>query len=230
MKKRLLVACEFSGAVRDAFAELGHEAWSCDLLPTEKPGNHIQGDVIEHLDDGWDMMIAHPPCTYLCSSGMHWTIRGKRDTKLTEDSLEFVGRLLGAAIPHIAVENPVGVISTRIRPCDQKIQPWMFGDDASKRTCLWLKGLPSLLPNHIIPPKGWWTVSRSTATPHATHRRMDGVEFASVEEPVPHPVWANQTPSGQNKLGPSADRWKERSKTYTGIAKAMAHQWGHLLS
>lgn len=195
---RVLVACEYSGRVRDAFLALGHDAWSCDLLPTDSPGPHIQGDVLEVIGGGWDLMIAHPPCTYLAVSGMHWTRRGLRDPKLTEDALTFVQALMEAPIERIALENPVSVISSRMRKPDQIIQPWMFGDDASKKTCLWLKGLPKLVPTDIVEP-----------------RIVDGRKR-----------WGNQTGSGQNKLGPSPDRWKIRSATYPGIAQAMAEQWG----
>jgi len=193
----ILVACESSGAVRDALTALGHTAMSCDLLPAETPGWHYEGDVREVLDDYWDLMIAHPPCTYLSASGMHWTTRGLRDPKLTEDALDFVRLLLDAPIPKIAVENPVGAISTRIRPADQYVHPYQFGDDASKKTGFWLKGLPILVPTDRIPP-----------------RLVNGKER-----------WGNQTDSGQNKLGPSDGRWKERSKTYPGLAAAMALQW-----
>ena len=193
----ILVACESSGTVRDALTALGHTAMSCDLLPSETPGWHYQGDVREVLDDYWDLMIAHPPCTYLSASGMHWTTRGLRDPKLTEDALDFVRLLLDAPIPKIAVENPVGAISKRIRPADQYVHPYQFGDDASKKTGFWLKGLPILVPTDRIPP-----------------RLINGKER-----------WGNQTDSGQNKLGPSEGRWKERSKTYPGLAAAMALQW-----
>jgi len=191
---RVLIACEYSGRVRDAFAKLGHDAWSCDLLPSESPGNHHQYDVRQLDAVDWDMMIAFPPCTYLCSSGMHWTTRGLRDARLTEEALEFVSMLLDAPVKHIALENPVGAISTRIRKPDQIIHPWQFGHPESKTTCLWLKNLPPLVPTKIC------------------------------EKPVSG-KWDNQTPSGQNKLGPSPHRWKERSKTYQGIADAMAQQW-----
>ena len=191
---RILVACEYSGIVRDAFIRGGHTAMSCDLLPTDAPGPHYQGDVLDIITDGWDMMIAHPPCTYLSVSGMHWTTRGLRDPKLTEGALTFVRRLLDAPIDRIALENPVSIISTRIRKPDQIIQPWWFGHDASKKTCLWLKNLPLLQPTDKLPGD------------NKTRR-------------------ANQTPSGQNKLGPSADRWKLRSATYQGIANAMVTQW-----
>ena len=193
----ILVACESSGTVRDALTALGHTAMSCDLLPSETPGWHYQGDVREVLDDYWDLMIAHPPCTYLSASGMHWTTRGLRDPKLTEDALDFVRLLLDAPIPKIAVENPVGAISKRIRPPDQYVHPYQFGDDASKKTGFWLKGLPILVPTDRIPP-----------------RLINGKER-----------WGNQTDSGQNRLGPSEGRWKERSKTYPGLAAAMALQW-----
>lgn len=196
---KILVACESSGTVRDAFIAKGHQAVSCDILPSETGGPHIQGDVLDVIvvDRKWDMMIAHPPCTYLCSSGMHWTTRGLRDPKLTEDALMFARKLLEADIEKIAVENPVGAISTRIRKPDQYIHPYQFGDDASKKTGLWLKGLPCLVPTNYIEP------------------RMVGGK----------PRWSNQTDSGQNRLGPSQDRWRQRSKTYQGIALAMANQW-----
>ena len=195
---RVLVACEYSGTVRDAFIRAGHEAMSCDLLPTEVPGPHYQGDVTDVINDGWDLMIAHPPCTYLSVSGMHWTTRGLRDPKLTEDALDFARLLMDAPIERVAVENPVSIISSRIRKPDQVVQPWMFGHDASKKTCLWLKNLSPLVPTGLIEP-----------------RLIDGRKR-----------WGNQTDSGQNRLSPSKDRWKIRSKTYDGIAQAMAEQWG----
>ena len=141
---RVLVACEFSGVVRDAFRARGHEAWSCDLLPAD--GNHLQGDVSQHLD-GWDLMIAHPPCTHLAVSGARWF---KNKEKEQEEALDFVRLLLDAPIPKIALENPVSVISTRIHRPDQIIQPWMFGHGETKTTCLWLKGLPKLVPVNIV--------------------------------------------------------------------------------
>ena len=195
---RVLVACEFSGVVRDAFARFGWDSLSCDLLPSESDGPHYVGDVRDRLSDGWDLLVAFPPCTYLCASGMHWTTRGLRDASHTEAALDFVRLLLDAPIASIAVENPVGVISSRIRRPDQIVQPWMFGHPESKATCLWLRGLPKLSPTDVVPRP-------------ATGR------------------WANQTASGQNRLGPSADRWKRRSTTYLGIAEAMASQWTHYL-
>lgn len=197
---RVLVACEYSGAVRDAFRKIGHDAMSCDLLPTEVPGPHYQGSVLDILEDDWDLMIAFPPCTYLCSSGLHWNKRRPGRAAKTEQALDFVRQLIDAPIPRIALENPVGCISTRIRKYDQIIHPHQFGHDASKRTCLWLKGLPLLTGTKDIEP-----------------RMVNG-----------RPRWANQTDSGQNRLGPSDDRWKLRAKTYQGIANAMANQWGNL--
>ena len=194
---RVLIACEYSGVVRDAFIARGHDAMSCDLLPTEVPGPHYQGDVRDVIGDGWDLMIAHPPCTYLSVSGMHWTTRGLRDPQLTEDALDFVRLLLDAPIPRIALENPVSVISSRIRTPDQIVQPYQFGHDASKKTCLWLHNLPRLRPTAFVEP-----------------RVVKGKQR-----------WGNQTDSGQNRLPPSEHRWKDRSATYAGIAAAMAEQW-----
>lgn len=148
---KVLIACEYSGVVRDAFLKRGHDAMSCDLLPTDVPGPHYQGDVFDIINDGWDLMVAHPPCTYLSVSGMHWTTRGLRDPQLTEDALAFVRRLMAAPVERIAIENPVSVISSRIRKPDQIIQPWWFGHDASKKTCLWLKNLPPLTPTDMLP-------------------------------------------------------------------------------
>ena len=144
---RILIACEFSGIVREAFRLKGHEAWSCDLLPSEIEGQHIQGDVLAHLDGGWDMMIAHPPCTHLAVSGARW-FKEKRTEQL--EALEFVQKLLEAPIPRIALENPISIISSKIRKPDQIIQPWQFGHPESKKTCLWLKGLPKLQPTKIL--------------------------------------------------------------------------------
>ena len=147
---RVLVACEYSGKVRDAFIQLGHDAMSCDLLDTDRDGPHYKGDVLDIINDGWDIMIAHPPCTYLASSGLHWNKRIPGRSELTEKALEFISILLNCNIPKIALENPIGCISSRIRKPDQIIQPWMFGEDASKATCLWLKGLPHLVPTDVI--------------------------------------------------------------------------------
>lgn len=187
---RVLVACEFSGIVRDAFTQQGHEAWSCDLLPSEKPGNHYQGDVLGllKLKGCWDLVIAHPPCTHLAVSGYRW-FKYKTDGE-QESALAFVKMLLNADVDRIALENPVSVISSKIRKPDQIIQPWMFGHGERKTTCLWLKSLPKLLPTEVV----------------------DGRSARVHREP------------------PSPERWKNRSRTYPGIAWAMATQWGVLLS
>ena len=194
---KVLIACEYSGIVRNAFLKSGHDAWSCDLLPAEDAGPHIQGNVLKILSQDWDLMVAHPPCTYLCSSGLHWNKRVQGRDKLTEDALEFIRHLLDAPIEKIALENPVGCISTRIMKPSQRIQPYYFGHNASKGTCLWLKNLPLLKGTKYVEP-----------------RIVKGKKR-----------WANQTDSGQNKLGPTPDRWKLRSATYPGIAAAMAQQW-----
>ncbi len=155
---KVLVACEYSGRVRDAFIARGHDAWSCDLLPGDVPGPHYQGDVRDLLTEHWDLLLAFPPCTYLASSGMHWTTRGLRDPQLTEDALNFVKLLLNAPVEKIALENPVGCISSRVRKPDQYIQPWYFGYPHSKKTCLWLKNLPKLVHTNVLslPESGRW--------------------------------------------------------------------------
>jgi len=190
---RVLVACELSGVVRDAFIERGHDAVSCDILPTEQPGPHIQGDVLEILDEGWDLMIAHPPCTHLAVSGARWF---KDKVEEQKEALDFVRVLLDAPIPMIALENPVSVISTQIRKPDQIVQPYWFGDEATKTTCLWLKNLPPLEPTDMV-GKGERHITKSGRS---------------------LPKWYN--------LPPSPDRAKIRSATFAGFAKAMAGQWG----
>ncbi|MCE2576893.1 hypothetical protein [Komagataeibacter sp. FNDCR2] len=204
---RVLVACEYSGRVRDAFLAKGHDALSCDLLPTDRPGPHHQGDVRDILGRGWDLLIAHPPCTYLSVSGLHWNKRNPERAKLTEEALRFVQFLMDAPVAKIAIENPVSCISSRIRKPDQVIQPYWFGADASKKTCLWLKGLPNL----AVPDKSLWFPARTVCDPR------NGKEVSR---------WANQTDSGQNRLGPSEDRWKVRSETFEVIARAFAENWG----
>lgn len=215
---RVLVACEYSGAVRDAFRAQGHDAMSCDMLPTERPGPHHQGDVRDILRDGWDMLIAHPPCTHLAVSGARW-FDGKRQEQ--EEALRFVRELMDAPIPRIAIENPVSIISSRIRKPDQVIQPWMFGHDASKATCLWLKGLPMLRPTQFVPGKLF-----CCGLPVPDGAGVYGCPNCCGDKRAQE-RWSNQTPSGQNKLSPGPDRWKERSRTYEGIAQAMAEQWGN---
>ena len=179
---RVLVACEYSGKVRDAFLAAGHDAMSCDLLPTEVPGPHYQGDVRDVMGNGWDLMIAHPPCTHLAVSGARWFKDKRREQA---EALDFVRMLLAAPIEKIALENPISVISSKIRKPDQIIQPFMFGHGETKATCLWLKGLPKLEPTNIV----------------------EGREQKCWKEP------------------PGPDRWKNRSRTYPGIAEAMAAQW-----
>lgn len=204
---RILIACERYGNVRDAFRKKGHDAVSCDVLPSVAGGPHIEGDALSVLHQKWDMMIAHPPCTYLSGSGLHWNARRPGRAQKTEAALALVREFMDAPIPRIAIENPVGCISTRIRPLDQSIQPYEFGADASKRTCLWLKGLPPLIkrPEDRVP-------GRMVEWPAGSGRMVER--------------WANQTDSGQNRLPPSANRWALRSITYPGIAAAMAEQWG----
>ena len=182
---KILIACEYSGTVRDAFLSLGHDAMSCDLLPTDNPGPHYQGDVFDIINDGWDMMIAHPPCTHLAVSGARYFAEKRADGR-QQAAIDFFMRLASANIPKIAVENPVCIMSSIWRKPDQIIQPWQFGHGETKATCLWLKGLPLLAPTNIV------------------EGRDDRI----------------------HRLPPSPDRWKLRSKTYDGIAKAMAEQWG----
>lgn len=184
---RVLVACEYSGTVRDAFIKAGHDAMSCDLLPTDVPGPHYQGDVLDVIENYWDIMIAHPPCTHLAVSGARYFKEKQADGR-QQKALDFVSMLLSAPIKRIALENPISIISSKVRKPDQIIQPWMFGHGETKATCLWLKNLPPITPTNIV----------------------EGREQR---------VW---------KLPPSEDRWKIRSKTFQGIADAMAAQWGTL--
>lgn len=237
---KVLVGCEFSGTVREAFNRLGHDAWSCDLIDTEIPGQHIKGDVLELLGNGWDLAIFHPPCTHLAVSGARY-FAAKRADGRQQAALDFVRFLLDAPIPRIALENPVSIISTAIRKPDQVIQPWQFGHPESKATCLWLKGLPELKPTKILQPE-WAKNPDGTDYKDAkgkryspTHyfagrmQRDDGqLSLLPDARREQRARWANQTASGQNKLGPSPDRWKLRSKTYQGIADAMAAQWGEI--
>jgi site-specific DNA-cytosine methylase len=194
---KILVACEMSGRVRDAFIKRGHEAMSCDLLDTLVEGPHYKGDVFDIINDGWDLMIAHPPCTDIAISGSKYFKEKIADGR-QQRALDFVQLLIDAPISKICIENPVSVISTKIRKPDQIIQPYEYGHDASKRTCLWLKGLPLLKGTVYVEPRIVGGYSR----------------------------WGNQTDSGQNRLGPSEDRAAIRSLTYEGIAEAMAEQWG----
>lgn len=195
---KVLVACEFSGTVRDAFIAKGHDAMSCDLLPTESPGPHYQGDVMDVINNGWDLMVAHPPCTYLTVSANKWykdqpqrnsgALVGADRRYAREMAIKFVLVLYNSNVKKIAIENPIGCLSTRWRKPDQVLQPWMFGHGETKATCLWLKGLPNLTQTKIVDGR----VQRLHLLPK------------------------------------TKDRWKLRSKTYQGIADAMANQWGVL--
>lgn len=192
---RVLIACELSGIAREAFAARGHDAWSCDLLPTERPGQHIRGDVLEILDDEWDLMIAHPPCNDICVSGNAHAAAKIADGR-RQRAIDFFMRFTRLKCKRVVIESSVGIMSTLYRKPDQYIQPHQYGHPESKNTCLWIKGdLSLLVPTNVLdlPECGYWE---------------------------------NQTPSGQNKLGPSANRSKLRAKTYQGIADAMAEQWG----
>jgi len=195
---KVLVACEYSGTVRDAFARLGHDAMSCDLLPTDAPGPHYQGDVRDILNDGWDLMIAHPPCTYMTNSGVAWLHKDPTRWEKLDQAAAFFSTLLNASILRIAIENPImhkyakerigGIKQTQV------IQPWMFGHTEQKATCLWLRGLPALTPTNNVK-------EQMLQLPARERQRL-------------------------HYLPPSADRWKIRSQTYQGIAGAMAQQWG----
>ncbi len=198
---RVLVACEFSGRVRDAFIDQGHYAESCDLLPAEGkyPHQHHQGDIDNMLYRGWDMLIAFPPCQHLAVSGSRYFKQKQADGR-QQQGIDFFMKFVGLPIPMIAIENPIGIMSTKYRKPDQIIQPYEFGHNASKKTCFWLQQLPPLKPTKCIEGK-----------------LVGGKR-----------IWGNQTPSGQNKLGPSKDRSKIRSITYQGVADAMASQWGVL--
>lgn len=198
---RVLVSCECSGVVRDAFRRRGFDAVSCDIKPSESPGPHYQGDVFDIIGDGWDAMIAHPPCTYLCVSGLHWNKRRPWRTLLTEEAVVFAKRIWESQVKRVCMENPVGLLSSRIGRPSQYVQPYEFGDDASKKTGLWLRGLPNLIGTSYVQP-----------------RIVNGKKR-----------WANQTDSGQNNLPPSPGRAASRSKTYAGIAEAMADQWSKCL-
>lgn len=187
---RVLIGCEYSAIVRDAFRALGHDAWSCDILPTEgDPRWHVQGDLLTVIGEGWDLMVCHPPCTDLAVSGARHFAAKIADGR-QQRALDFVAALLDAPIPRIALENPISVISSKIRKPDQIIQPWQFGHGETKATCLWLKNLPTLTPTDVV----------------------DGRE------------------QRVHRMPPGPNRWKERSRTFQGIASAMAAQWGALLT
>lgn len=184
---KVLIACEFSGTVREAFKKLGHNAWSCDLLPTDIPGQHYQGDVMDLIDDDWDLMIAHPPCTHLAVSGARHFEEKRKDGR-QQEGIDFFMEMINAPIDRICVENPISIMSSVYQKPTQIIHPWQFGHGETKATCLWLKGLPKLIPTNIV------------------DGRDDRI----------------------HKMPPGPNRWKERSKTYQGVANAMASQWGAL--
>ena len=206
---KVLVACEFSGVVRDAFRARGHAAWSCDLLPTEKPGPHLQQDVLDILDCGWDLVIAHPPCTHLASSGARW-FKQKREDGRMQQAFEFFMSFVGISAPFVAIENPVGVVSKLYRKPDQIIQPYWFGDSVQKATCLWLKGLPILTPTKVV--------DRGLIYVDPRGNKHGGV----------HTLRAKRSYSPLMSLSRSEERWKIRSRTFQGVAEAMAVQWGNL--
>ena len=198
---RVLVACEFSGRVRDAFAKSGHDAWSCDLEPSEAPGNHIQDDVLKHLNDGWDLAIMHPPCTHIAVSGARHFAQKRADGR-QKQGIDFFMALANAPIEQIAIENPVGIMSKLWRKPDQIIQPWMFGEEAQKLTCLWLKNLPKLTPTKVVD-------------------RGEMIKFSSGKS---MPKWY----ADAWRL-PSVERARVRNRTFQGIADAMAEQWGKVV-
>jgi len=195
---RVLVACEFSGTVRDAFIRAGHTALSCDLMPTDKPGPHYQGDVMDIIGGGWDLMIAHPPCTHLAVSGARHFEKKRADGR-QQEGIDFFMALARAAIPRYAIENPIGIMSNIWRKPDQIIQPWQYGHSVTKSTCLWLKGLPALTPTDIVDKGVTWTAKSG--------KRMSQWYYDS------------------SCLNPK-EREKMRNKTFQGIADAMADQWG----
>ena len=184
---KVLIACEFSGTVRDAFIKAGHDAMSCDLEPTDVPGPHYQGSVLDILDDSWDLMIAHPPCTHLAVSGARHFAKKIADGR-QQQGIDFFMTLANSNIPRYAIENPIGIMSSKWRKPDQIVNPWEYGHSTTKATCLWLKNLPLLVPTNVV----------------------------SGRENRIH------------KMAPSEDRWKERSRTFQGIADAMAEQWGNI--
>lgn len=194
---RILIACEFSGVVRDAFRARGHDAWSCDLLPTERPGPHIEGNVLEHLNDRWDLMIAHPPCTYLSRAGARWW-RGREH--LADEAAAFVLSLWNAPIPRVAIENPIGQLNRLWRYPDQVIEPWQFGDPYTKRTCLWLRGVPPLMGTVLRSDHVNWLPSNSSGFRRGQRSRRGVVQGG-----------------------------KDASRTFPGIAHAMSDQWGSLV-
>ena len=195
---KILVACEFSGIVRDAFTKRGHDAMSCDLLPTESPGKHYRGDVLDIINDGWDMMIAHPPCTYLANSGVQHLHKSFKRWELLDNAWEFFYKLYNANIPKICIENPIPHSYSKLPAYTQIIQPYMFGHEVMKKTCLWLKNLPELKPTNMV---------------------SQGKKYIGKDGKSNGSLW-------YQILTPGKDRWKIRSTTFIGIAEAMSQQWG----
>ena len=210
---KILVAREFSGVVREAFRAKGHDAWSCDLLPTEIPGQHIQDDVLKHLDEEWDLMIAHPPCTHLAVSGARWFKQKQADGR-QQEGIDFFMDLVKCCIPKWAIENPIGIMSKAYRKPDQILQPYQFGHKVQKATCLWLRDLPCLRPTKIVDRGMIYVDPRGN---------KHGGQFTNQPE-----IYAKHAYSPLMLLPPSKDRWKLRSKTFQGIGEAMADQWGSL--
>lgn len=214
MKKRVLVACEYSGTVRDAFADLGFDAWSADILPTEKPGNHYKGNVLDILNDNWDLLIAHPPCQYISSAGLHWLNYERHGEKSVNrlkelvNAVEFFMKLYNSPAKKICIENPVGFISSTMLKPSQIIHPYFFGERELKRTALWLKGLPTL--EYKLKPD---LFGNQTATEYPTPYYIDKSGKAR---------FFTDSKAGINKA-------KERAKTFNSIANAMAAQWSHLI-
>jgi site-specific DNA-cytosine methylase len=193
---KILIACEFSGIVRDAFLSKGHNAWSCDLLPSEREGKHIQDDVLKYLDDGWDLAIFFPPCTHLSKAGAHLWKQKQKDGR-QQEAFEFIKKLWSAPIEMIALENPIGWLNTNWKKPMQIIEPYQFGDAFKRATCLWLRNLPKLLPTNIVEPKQYWVNASSN------YRKTAKIPNKGL----------HRNP-------------QDRSRTFKGIADAMAQQWG----
>ncbi len=226
---RVLIGCEFSGIVREAFRARGHAAWSCDLAPAEDDSQfHLQTDLLsvvrQFSGKPWDLIIAHPPCRYISVSGMHWTTRGLRDPAETDKAIAFAEAIWDAPCSKVCIENPTSVLSTRSKlgRAKQLVQPYQYGHDASKGTRLWLRGLSPLYPL----PRTEWIAPRRVCKCGAVYRSKLHCPGCGASQSFSKPRWANQTDGGQNKLAPSAHRSADRARTYAGIARAMAEQWG----
>jgi hypothetical protein len=236
MSYSVLIGCEESGTLRDLFLQGGFDAWSCDLKPTRSPGPHYRMDVRKALRrKDWDLFIVHPDCTYLTSSGLHWNKRGaivdgRPRAELTEEALQFVREMLDVDVGHLSLENPQGCISTRIAPASQYVQPYEYGDNASKKTGLWLRRLPLLKPRlrDYVPPER--LVCKECGHANVYEAAFEHGCGACMAEPAfLLPRWGNQTNSGQNKLAPGLNRARDRSVTYAGIGRAMVRIYGAVL-